>query len=173
MPKRRDALILAGVAVTAGVAGALSGVFVLQAGSGAADLLAARFTDLEGRARQLKEWRGRALLCNFWATWCAPCREEIPMLVTAKQQRLPGMAEIVGIGIDRADNIREFAAMYKINYPLLIGDATTPSLLRTLGNTGGALPYTVVLDRRGTLVGRKLGVFTDAELRQVLASLIS
>ena len=95
------------------------------------------------------------------------------MLVTAKQQRLSGMAKIVGIGIDRADNIREFAAMYKINYPLLIGDATTPSLLRTLGNTGGALPYTVVLDRRGTLVGRKLGVFTDAELRQVLASLIS
>jgi thiol-disulfide isomerase/thioredoxin len=168
---RRDALILAGVGVAAAAAGALSGVFYLQSQSGAAELLAARLSDLDGRPRRLLEWQGRALLCNFWATWCAPCRYEVPMLVAAKQQ-LPDLGvEIIGIGIDRADKIREFAAIYKINYPLLVGGATLLPVLRQLGNASGALPYTVALDRSGAIAGRKLGALTDAELRQVLASL--
>jgi thiol-disulfide isomerase/thioredoxin len=170
--RRRNALILAGVGAAAAAAGALSGVFLLQSGSGAAELLAARLTDLEGRPRRLLDWQGRALLCNFWATWCAPCREEVPILVAAKQQLVPTGPEIIGIGIDRVDKIREFAATYKINYPLLVGDATVIGVLRRLGNASGGLPYTVALDRSGAVVGRKLGSFTDAELRQVLASLV-
>lgn len=169
--RRRDALILAGVGVAAAAAGALSGAFYLQSQSGAAELLAARLGDLDGRPRRLLEWQGRALLCNFWATWCAPCREEVPMLVAAKQQLPPSGPEIIGIGIDRADKIREFAAIYKINYPLLVGDATVLGVLRKLGNASGGLPYTVALDSSGAVAGRKLGAFTDAELRQVLASL--
>ena len=171
--RRRNALILAGIGVAAAAAGAFSGAFLLQSGSGAAGLLAARLTDLEGRPRRLLDWQGRALLCNFWATWCAPCREEIPLLVVAKQQLPPDGTEIIGIGIDRANNIREFAAKYNINYPLLVGDATVIGLMRGLGNASGGLPYTVALDRSGAVVRRKLGALTDAELRQVLASLAS
>ena len=170
--RRRDALILAGVGVAAAAAGALSGVLYLQSRSGAAGLLAARLNDLDGKPRRLLEWEGRALLCNFWATWCAPCREEVPLLVAAKQHMTASGPEIIGIGIDRADNIRQFATTYKINYPLLIGGATVIGVLRELGNASGALPYTVALDRSGALVYRKLGALTDAELRQVLASLI-
>ena len=171
--RRRNALILAGIGVAAAAAGAFSGAFLLQSGSGAAGLLAARLTDLEGRPRRLLDWQGRALLCNFWATWCAPCREEIPLLVVAKQQLPPDGTEIIGRGIDRANNIREFAAKYNINYPLLVGDATVIGLMRGLGNANGGLPYTVALDRSGAVVRRKLGALTDAELRQVLASLAS
>jgi peroxiredoxin len=168
---RREALILGGVGLAAGVAGGLAGVLALQSGSGAAELLAARFTDLEGKPRRLMDWQGRALLCNFWATWCAPCREEVPLLVAAKQNLSANGAEIVGIGIDSAANMREFAAKYKINYPLLVGDATALAVLRSLGNPGGGLPYTVALDRTGAIVRRHLGALSAPELGQVLASL--
>jgi thiol-disulfide isomerase/thioredoxin len=170
--RRRDALILAGVGVAAAAAGALSGAFYLQSQSGAAELLAAKLSDLDGRPRRLLEWQGRALLCNFWATWCAPCREEVPMLVAAKHQLPSSGPEIIGIGIDRPDNIREFASIYKINYPMLVGGAAVLGVLRELGNASGGLPYSVAMDRSGAVVGRKLGALTAAELRRVLASLI-
>lgn len=168
---RREALMLGGIGVAAAVAGALAGVLALQSRSGAAELLAASFTDLEGRHRRLLEWQGRALLCNFWATWCAPCREEVPLLIAAKRQGLPLGVEIVGIGIDSAENIREFARTYRVNYPLLVGGATALDVLRGLGNRSGGLPYTVALDRSGAVAQRHLGALKDAELRQVLASL--
>ncbi|MCD6042798.1 MAG: thioredoxin, partial [Burkholderiales bacterium] len=81
--RRRELLVLGGTGLAAAAAGALVGVLTLQSRSGAAELLAARFEDLEGRGRRLIDWRGRALLCNFWATWCAPCREEVPLLIAA------------------------------------------------------------------------------------------
>jgi thiol-disulfide isomerase/thioredoxin len=169
---RRDALILGGVGVAAAAAGALVGVLALQARSGAADLLSAQFYDLDGRPRRLLDWQGQSLLCNFWATWCAPCREEIPLLVAAKQQQAGLSGEIVGIGIDSADKIGQFVKTYKINYPVLLADATAVGLLRALGNRSGGLPYTVVLDRRGAVVHRHLGALTEADLRQVLASFV-
>lgn len=169
---RREALILGGVGLAAAAAGAVVGALTLQSGSGAADLLAARFYDLSGRPRRLMEWQGRVLLCNFWATWCAPCREEIPLLVTAKQQWPTTGFEIVGIGIDSGDKIRDFAVTYKINYPLLVADATAIALMRGLGNRSGALPYTVVFDRSGALVERRLGALTRQDLQQVLSGLL-
>ena len=171
MARRRDALLLGGAGLVAAAAGAVVGAFTLQAGSGAADLLGARFQDLEGRPRRLIDWAGRALLCNFWATWCAPCREEIPLLVAAKQNSRSTRIELVGIAIDTVDKIREFSANYKINYPVLLGDAGTIALLRGLGNRGGGLPYTLALDSSGAIVQRHLGALTEADLRQVMARL--
>ena len=171
MARRRDVLLLGGAGLVAAAAGAVVGAFTLQAGSGAADVLAARFQDLEGRPRRLIDWTGRALLCNFWATWCAPCREEIPLLVAAKQNSSSTRIELVGIAIDTVDKIREFSANYRINYPVLIGDAGTIALLRGLGNRGGGLPYTLALDSSGAIVQRHLGPLTEADLRQVMARL--
>lgn len=170
--RRREALILGGVGVAAAAAGAVAGVLALQARSGAASLLSARFADLSGGSRRLLDWQGRALLCNFWATWCAPCREEIPLLVAAKQQNVQANLEIVGIGIDSADKIREFAGTYKINYPVLVADAAAIELIRGLGNRAGALPYTVGFDRFGALTYRHLGALTQADLVQVIAGLL-
>ena len=169
MARRRDALILGAAGLAAAAAGAVVGAFALQSGSGAAELLAAQFQDLEGRPRRLLEWKGRALLCNFWATWCAPCREEIPLLVAAKQKSPTSRIELVGIGIDSVDKIREFARMYKMNYPQLVGDAKTIALLRGLGNRGGGLPYNLLLDAHGAILQRHLGPLSEADLRQVLA----
>jgi thiol-disulfide isomerase/thioredoxin len=167
---RRDALIVGGVAAAAAAAGGMAGALFLQSGSGAAALLAAEFGDLEGKPRRLRDWQGTALLCNFWATWCAPCREEIPLLVAAKQQWLPPGTEIVGIAIDQVDKIRDFAKSYRISYPVLVADSRAIDLLRGLGNRAGALPYTVALDAHGTLIWRHLGAVKDLELRKVLDS---
>lgn len=167
---RREALIYGGVAAAAAAAGGLAGAMFLQSGSGAAALLAANFVDLEGKPQRLLAWQGRGLLCNFWATWCAPCREEIPLLVAAKQHLPASHGEIVGIAIDTVDKVREFARIHRITYPVLVGDAGTIGLLRELGNKAGALPYTVALDRTGAVVWRHLGAAKEPEIRKVLDS---
>jgi thiol-disulfide isomerase/thioredoxin len=169
--RRRDALLLGAAGVTAAAAGATGAALVLQSRSGAADLLAAGYPDLDGRVRRLRDWRGQVLFCNFWATWCAPCREEVPLLVAARQQWQDKGLEVVGIGIDSADKIREFSKSYQVNYPMLVADGSALQLLRDLGNRQGGLPYSVILDRHGAVVRRHLGAMNAAELRRVLESL--
>jgi thiol-disulfide isomerase/thioredoxin len=171
-PGRRKALALGGVAAAAAVGGAFVGALVVQSGSGAARLLSASFLDLEGRTRRLREWSGQVLMCNFWATWCTPCREEVPLLVAAKQQYAGKGLEIVGIGIDHATKIRDFADNYQVNYEMLVAGSETIEIMRDLGNKAAALPYTVLLDRSGRLAGQRLGAFRREELAQVLKGLL-
>lgn len=157
-----------GAAALGGVVAALT----LQARSGAADLLASRFPDLSGRMRPLLEWQGHGLVCNFWATWCAPCREEIPLLNAAQQKYAANGLQVVGIAVDSAANVRQFITSTEIHYPVLLAGAAAIDLMRELGNTTGGLPYTVLLDSRGRLAGRKLGAFSARELEAALAALL-
>lgn len=168
---RREALLLGAAAVGAAALGGLAGALVHQSGSGAAALLAARYPDLDGQVRRLLDWRGRVLICNFWATWCAPCREEVPLLVSAKRQWAYKGLEIVGIGVDSAANLREFSQTYQINYPVLVADGSALELIRKLGNRSGGLPFTVILDRTGALVGQHIGALSEADLRRLGESL--
>lgn len=173
MPQgRREILALAGIGVAAAVAGAVLGPVGLQSSSGASELLSTVFPDLSGQPRRLREWAGNVVVCNFWATWCAPCREEIPLFITLHDRYRNGGLDIVGIGIDNLANIVEFASNLKITYPLLVGDARALDLMRSLGNEAGALPYTVLLDRRGALVHRKLGAFRAGEVDLILEPLL-
>lgn len=169
---RRELLALGAIGVTAAVAGALFGVFGLQSSSGAAALLSEPFLDLEGRRTRLRDWQARVLLCNFWATWCEPCREEIPLLSAAKQQFSPTGFEIAGIGIDNTDKMRQFATNFQITYPLLVGSPGTADLLRALGDTAAALPFSVILDARRRVAYRKLGAWAKAELEREIRSAI-
>src|SRR3989449_6619989 len=171
-PASREVLILGAIGAAAAVAGGLVGALVLQAQSGAADLLEAPFRDLSGTRRTLREWQGRVVVCNFWATWCAPCREEIPMLVAVREVFASKGAEIVGIGIDQAAKIEEFARTYGVTYPVLIAEAGAIELMRRLGNALGGLPYTVVVDRGGAVADRRLGALTRAEVEGVLEGLL-
>ena len=171
-PGRRDALILAAVALGAAAIGGVVGALGLQSRSGAADLLASTFPDVAGRAQRLVQWQGKALLCNFWATWCAPCREEMPMLdAAAHQYRTIGL-QVVGIAIDHAANVNQFLEKTPVGYPVLIADAGGVDLMRRLGNSAGGLPFTVLLDRRGRLAGRKLGAYAATELDGAIAGLL-
>ena len=169
---RRDTLLLAATAVGAAAFGVVAGALALQWRSGASRLLSARFVDLAGTAHDLREWRGRVCLVNFWATWCEPCREEVPLLVAAQQQHQSAGLTIVGIGIDSVANIVDFSAKYHLKYVSLVAGPEAMDLVRELGNRAAGLPFSVVLDRGGAVVHRKLGPFAREELMRLLAGIL-
>ena len=172
-PGRREAWILGAAGLAAAAAGFLAGPALLKLGeSGEGEIPSnASFRDLAGHPRRLGEWRGKVLLCNFWATWCAPCREEIPLFIAARQKYAGLGAEFVGIAVDNAAKVREFTASFNIPYPILVANADGLELMRHLGNGSGGLPFTVIADSAGKILQRKLGAFRQAELDQVLGSL--
>ena len=169
-PGRRETLILVGAGLAAGAAGFLVGPLLLG-GGGRSSLPAESMPDLSGKSRQLSEWRGQILVCNFWATWCAPCREEIPVLQAAREKFGGSGVEIVGIAVDNAAKVKLYADNLKISYPILINEATGLDLMRQLGNSSGGLPYTAFFDRQGAVVRHKLGALKADELAGILQSL--
>lgn len=170
---RRDWLILGGVGIGAALTWAVLGQLLLRSGNGAAQLQATPLADLTGGTRRLSDWLGKVVLCNFWATWCAPCRDEIPMLVELREKYVAKGFEVVGIAIDHADKVREFSAKYKISYPILMAEDVGLDLLRSLGNTASALPYTVTLDRKGAIVSRKLGILQKNVIEPTIKNLLT
>ncbi len=128
--------------------------------------------DALGQPVALAPLRGRALVLNFWATWCPPCIEEMPELnAIALDFRGHGL-QVAGIGVDSAANIRQFWDKQPMQYPLLVGGTQSLELVRRFGNTSGALPFTVVVDAKGRIAWRTLGRFDTAALRaQVVRAL--
>jgi thiol-disulfide isomerase/thioredoxin len=169
---RRRALVVAGIGLGAAAAGAVAGAFFWQQRSGAAALLNAVFPDLQGQARRLQDWHGSTVVVNFWATWCEPCREEIPLLVQVSKTFEKRNVQVVGIAIDTVAKIREFRLKYEISYTSLVGDMRALDLIRQLGNSAGALPFTVILDRAGAVASRKLGAYKAGELERELSSIL-
>jgi thiol-disulfide isomerase/thioredoxin len=164
-------LIIAGVALLAVAAGMGAGHFFGKPSpqqAALAQLTGARLPDATGALVDLAQWRGKPLLVNFWGTWCAPCREEMPMLNEAAA-RFPNV-QFVGIGIDEADALKRYTASHDTRYPLLLGEANLLSLTSQLGNTAQALPFSVLIDARGAVHQVKLGAFKAAELQAALAS---
>ena len=170
---RRNWLVLSGIGATTVVAGVALAPLLQRRQPSAAELLAASLPDLSGRVRHLSEWRGQVVLCNFWATWCAPCRKEIPMLVSLRDEFASLGFEVVGIAVDNAAKVREFSRTYRVSYPILIADATGIDLMKTVGNTAGGLPFTVLLDRRSMIRSRKLGILHSKAIKQEIKNLLS
>jgi thiol-disulfide isomerase/thioredoxin len=164
---------MVGVGVTAAVAGVIAGPWLANSPGDAAALRMARLVDLGGKPRSLDEWRGRILVINFWATWCPPCREEIPGLVRARDKLLPAGVEFVGIAIDQVAKVVEFSRNVHISYPLLMADAAGLDLIRKLGNPSGGLPFTVVLDRKGSIAHRNLGAITQQKIEEQLGPMLT
>jgi len=126
--------------------------------------------DLDGNPRALDEWRGKLVLVNFWASWCGPCREEMPLL-DKTQQRLAGKGlQIVGIASDSAAATRDYLDAVPVHYPILIDDpAKGEALSGTFGNDHDVLPYSVLIGADGRLLARRAGNFTEAKLEAWLA----
>jgi thiol-disulfide isomerase/thioredoxin len=159
----------------AAVLAASAGVFLHRAvltGSASADtvteLLRLELPDENGKIQKLSQWRGKILVINFWATWCEPCREEVPALVSMQARYASNGVQIVGIAVDSTDKVREFSRTYRINYPLVIGGLEVIDLSRKLGNKAGGLPYTLVLDRSGKVVSSHLGGMSKEELEAMV-----
>ena len=126
------------------------------------------FPDAQGKHQALSQWRGQVIVLNFWASWCAPCRDEIPDFVALRTLYRPKGVEFVGIAIDNSANVAQFLQQVTVNYPTLIGEGAAHSLVRQLGNPSGALPYTIVLDRDGKVVLSHLGRLPRATLETTL-----
>ena len=126
------------------------------------------FPDPAGKAQFLKQWRGKTLVLNFWATWCAPCREEIPDLMTIRSEYAAKSVEVVGIAIDNAQAVVPYSRQMNIAYPVLIGEGEALTVARALGNNSGALPYTVAIAPDGTVMMRHLGRLPKAKLQTIL-----
>ena len=136
----------------------------------AARLFAARFADLAGQTQALAQWRGKTLVVNFWASWCAPCREEMPAFSRLQTRYAGAGVQFVGIAIDTPDKVAAFARRVAVSYPLLIGDADGPGLMRALGNASLALPYTLIVAADGQPRYARLGRVDERELDALLAA---
>jgi thiol-disulfide isomerase/thioredoxin len=143
-----------------------------DSGVPATTLLALSLPDAAGKETPLAQWRGKLLVVNFWATWCAPCREEMPEFVGLQTEFGAKGLQFVGIAVDDAEKVRQFAAEIGLNYPALIGGYGAMELSKTLGNRVMALPFTVVVSREGTIAHTQLGPLKGEKLREMVAKLI-
>lgn len=126
--------------------------------------------DDKAKSQNLAQWKGKTLVINFWATWCAPCVQEMPELSALQIQIAKKNAQIIGIGIDSSSNIQEFSAKYRINYPLYVAGMSGTELSRQFGNLAGGLPFTVLLSSDGQVKKTYLGRLKLDQLRADLAA---
>lgn len=129
--------------------------------------------DQSGKPVALAEYKGKPLIVNFWARWCIPCRDEIPELrAVAQANRAKGLT-VLGIGLeDNVPNVQDFIKAYEMDYPLLFAQSQGIDLMKTLGNTKAGLPFTVFIDRKGMIVGHKLGRISRSQLDAAAAALL-
>jgi len=141
-------------------------------GSGEA-FFAAALTDLSSRPVAMEPLRGKPILLNFWARWCAPCREEFPRF---QQQYVRHHKEgllVVGVALDEhVDAVKDFARAYEIGYTVFVAGQQGVELLQALGNAPGSLPFTLALDRRGQIVARKVGAVGSEDLDAFIAKIM-
>jgi thiol-disulfide isomerase/thioredoxin len=175
-PRRRRHLLM-GAAVV-GAAALAGGIAFYQHVETAAPrdgsaVLALVLPDVDGRQQSLSQWRGKVLVVNFWATWCAPCREEMPHFIAAQAKDGAKGLQFVGIAVDQVDKVRDFAQEIRLNYPALIGGLGAIELSKALGNELAALPFTIILDRGGGVVHTQLGPLKAAQLDALLDRLLT
>ena len=175
----RQKLAIAAAALVFAAAGAL----VYQWRAGAFDsgpdpvvagqrMLAANLLGLDGAPQTLGQWRGKVLVVNFWATWCAPCREEIPEFIKFQAANGARGVQFVGIAVDTTERVALYAKEMGINYPLLVGGLDAMELARDVGDRAGVLPFSLVIDRSGRVAGTAIGILKPEKLEKMLLPLL-
>jgi peroxiredoxin len=132
-------------------------------------LPAVSLPDLDGKLHPLSDYRGRRVLLNFWASWCAPCLAEMPALARAQANFGEQGPIVVGIAMDDPAHVRAFLAAHPLNYPVLLGQLAPPSTSLQLGDTPDALPYSVLVDADGRVLDTHFGALPMTQLQQWLA----
>jgi peroxiredoxin len=128
---------------------------------------------LDGNRHSLADWRGKIIVLNFWAAWCAPCQAEIPDFVASQERYASRGLQVVGIGIDAEKPLRNVQRTLEMNYPVLVADpAGHRSLLQQWGNGSGVIPYTVVIDRKGRVAYTHRGPMEHGDLDAIVLPLL-
>ena len=175
---------LAIVAATALVAGATAGAWIYRSRAPepaaptaelpplklAANLPEVSLLDREGVQRGFDHWRGQSLIVNFWATWCAPCRREMPLLERLQAENAADGFQVVGVAVDYRDKVLAYADKMRISYPLLIGEQEALDAAAAFGVEMIGLPFTVFSDARGRIIAAHIGELTAAQAGVILAA---
>jgi len=132
------------------------------------EVLALTLPDLGGQRQSIAQWRGKILVVNYWASWCAPCVEEIPAFSRLQRQYAAQGVQFVGIGIDNVENMQAFVKATPISYPLLVAD---PAASQMPGLQIKGLPYTLVIGPDGRVQGSRLGRLDESRLNSILQRL--
>lgn len=184
MTKLQQVILYTGVAVLAVAAGFLLRGQLMggDAQSGATDagvasrgadaIFAASLPDLQDNSQAISQWRGKVMVVNFWASWCEPCRQEIPEFIELQEKFRENGLVFVGIAVDQKERAAAFSKEIGINYPVLVGDMKAMALAEAAGNRQGALPFTVVIDRNGKIIGTKLGRLSQEKLESMFKPLL-
>jgi thiol-disulfide isomerase/thioredoxin len=165
--ERRRGLLYAAVGAAAAVAGA--GVAIWKWGPGAPaelppELWLMTFDSPAGPPLAMQTLRGKPLLLNFWATWCPPCVEEMPMLDAFYRRNAAKQWQVVGLAIDQPSSVRAFLARTPVSYPIGLAGLGGTELAKSLGNESGGLPFTLALGPAGTVLQRKIGRLRSSDL---------
>lgn len=179
MSKLKQGLLYVGIAILALVAGIFLRAQLISPSlseeskqNGAEAIFATSLPDIEGENQAISQWRGNVLVVNFWATWCAPCQEEIPEFIEMQETYGDQGLLFIGIAIDREEMVVAFSEDFGINYPVLIESPGAASLLEATGNPQAALPYTLVISRNGEIVETFLGRVHQEKLEKVFKPLL-
>jgi thiol-disulfide isomerase/thioredoxin len=169
----RRVAMYAGVAAIAAIAGAVV-AWNRQAGNGKSDIAeevmqafwAAEFDTPTGESLSMSGFQGRPLVVNFWATWCPPCVEEMPLIDVFFRQNKKNGWQVLGLAIDQPSRVRQFMGQFPVSYKIGLAGLGGTELGKILGNEVGGLPFTVVLDAQGHLIQRKMGKLSPEDIRK-------
>ena len=172
---RREWALTLGIAIAAGGAGFGYNMWRTSAREGDEQavrvLHGTELPALDGTPQPLRQWLGKVVVVNFWATWCGPCRDEIPVFIRLQQRHAERGLQFVGIAIDEAARVRPYARELGINFPILLAGMGGVELTRVLGNRAAVLPFTVIMARDGSIVARHAGVYSESTLEPILKPL--
>ena len=126
--------------------------------------------DREGTMRSIRDWHGQSLVINYWATWCAPCRREIPLLMQLQRDHAHEGFQVIGVAVDFRDAVLEYAAEMKIDYPLLIGEQEALDSIGAFGIEAVGFPFTVFTDKAGRIVAAHMGELHADQAAVIMAA---
>jgi len=129
--------------------------------------------DVSGQPHAISEWQGKLRVINFWATWCGPCRKEIPEFIALQEQYADKGLQFIGIAIDNTEAVATYLSSININYPQLVGDMPAISIAHQLGNHMDAVPFTVIVNQQGHIIHQHAGEFSKEQVLEVIKPLLN
>jgi len=128
--------------------------------------------DTEGELRNISEWNGKVLLINFWATWCPPCKKEMPAFIELQDEYSAQGFQVIGVAIDDMESVNDFVDTLGVNYPALIAEYAGIELSREYGNHIGALPFSVFVGRDGKITLTRTGELSKKQVEDIILPLL-